>query len=532
LYGYRVGEVNLPLLPEKKKGSIVDEARPELPTDIRQPVAVSAGIHCDYVCPHPDMHHTPTARSGAMKRVVIKPPDASPDLLSEFKIFVKEFVEREFVPLSPDIDLSVETWLNGTNYPLWRREQLLKEALNLREIGDDRLDYICKSFIKDEFYNEFKHARTINSRSDRFKVAVGPIFKAIEKVVFSRPEFIKKVPVADRPEYILKKLYMEGGFYIATDYSSFEALFTPALMESCEFVLYEHMTKHLARGDWFMGVCREVLGGVNECHFKKFLVRVPGTRMSGEMCTSLGNGFSNLMIMMFVCHKLGKKCNGVVEGDDGLFVFDSWHETDLFLKLGLTIKLDVHHSLNTASFCGIIFDQNDKNNICDVRDVVSTMSWLNSRYSRSKKTKKLSLLRCKALSFAHQYPGCPVIQSMAHSILRLTSGMDVRHLLLSSAANEYEREAFSSFLGNPVPHRPVGIGTRLLVEKLYKISVNQQLILENWFESQTEIRPIPEALVYNFPACWLQFGVGYKRDVLFKNPVFPMPNPKLTGAPK
>lgn len=39
----------------------------------------------------------------------------------------------------------------------------------------------------------------INSRSDAFKAFSGPFFKAIEKVVYEMPEFIKHTPVPDRP---------------------------------------------------------------------------------------------------------------------------------------------------------------------------------------------------------------------------------------------------------------------------------------------------------------------------------------------
>jgi hypothetical protein len=54
----------------------------------------------------------------------------------------------------------------------------------------------CSSFVKDEHYEGWKYPRLINSRSDQFKVFIGPTIKAMEHLVYSHlPEFIKHVPV-------------------------------------------------------------------------------------------------------------------------------------------------------------------------------------------------------------------------------------------------------------------------------------------------------------------------------------------------
>ena len=50
---------------------------------------------------------------------------------------------------------------------------------------------------------------------------------------------------------------------------------------------------------------REVIQGENRVFSKWFSGSVFARRMSGEMNTSLGNGFANLMMMTEVCLRIG-----------------------------------------------------------------------------------------------------------------------------------------------------------------------------------------------------------------------------------
>ncbi len=80
--------------------------------------------------------------------------------------------------------------------------------------------------------------------------------------------------------------------------------------------------------------------------------------MSGEMNTSLGNGFSNLMFMLYACEIQGIECDGIVEGDDGAFALSlkpgQKFDESIFAEMGLTIKLEKHTDLMSMSFCGIL----------------------------------------------------------------------------------------------------------------------------------------------------------------------------------
>jgi hypothetical protein len=371
--------------------------------------------------------------------------------------------------LSADVDTSVPKWLEGTPYPLWRKRELQAKWDAIVDI-DDPKHFMCKSFQKDEGYIAFKHARGINARSDEFKCMVGPIFKLIEEQVYQDHHFIKHIPVADRPKYITDLLYSPGGKYYAGDYTSFEALFVELLMCAVEFELYDYMTQHLPEGDRFRRLLRAVLAGDNVCNYRDFQVILKAVRMSGEMCTSLGNGFANLMFLLFIAQEKGSThVDGVVEGDDSLFVMDGVTPTsEDFARLGLVIKLEEHEQLSTASFCGLVFDPTDQLNISDPLKILAAFGWTSQRYAASKDKTLRALLRCKALSLAHTYPGAPIISALAQYGLRVTSDVPLcklRRLVNGrEAMNAWERDRLNIILdaGN-VPPVVSPINTRLLM---------------------------------------------------------------------
>jgi hypothetical protein len=427
--------------------------------------------------------------------------------------------------LDPGSDTSVEAWLEQTSYPYHRKLELLEKWNACSRILNAKKHFKVQSFMKDETYPEYKHARGINSRSDEFKCRVGPIFRLIEKVLFKQDWFVKRIPVHLRPEYILGRLFKNGSKYVATDYTAFESMFVKELMQACEFQLYDYMTSELPEHEEFMTLMDTVLAGENVCVNKNFTVKLEATRMSGEMCTSLGNGFSNLMFMLFICEMNGNTdVVGVVEGDDGLFTMNGEFPTsEDFAKLGLIIKMDVHESIETASFCGLVFDREDLINVTDPREVLAGFGWGASKYSGSRKSKLLTLLRCKALSVAHQYPGCPILGSLAQYALRVSRSHDVRNTILNWQ-NTYEREQLLEVLGSgkrgtdlyviPPPR------TRFLVEKLYGISVEHQLHIEQYLDSLMTVQHLSDPILTLYMApSWTHYWDNYVLSEESRNPL-------------
>lgn len=504
----------------KQDASISKIREDRLNSGRRPPVMVSLGPHLAWSAPpHADPSDPYTTATGVLKRFASEPPKPIPGGLRKFRRFVEKWCRRNLTPLAPDVDTSVETWLASTDYPEWRKAELRTKWEACLNIRDPTKRYMeCKSFAKDETYPTWKHARAINSRSDEFKCAVGPIFKLIEKEVFKHDAFIKKIPVRDRPQYIIDKLKRDGHKYIATDYTSFEALFTPEVMESCEMVLYEYMTRLIPGGDEFMELVRDALLGVNVCSFKEFTTQVRGCRMSGEMCTSLGNSFTNLMLMLYVCHKKGcRDVAIVVEGDDGLCSMQGRFLPTAkdFADLGFIIKLEEHDSLTTASFCGLVFVEEDMINVVDPLKVLNNFGWTTARYARCGDGIKRDLLRCKALSLAHQYPGCPIISSLAQYGLRATRGRDIRSFVERTRhLPQWEREKLLSAMSGDLTPLPVPPATRLLVESLYGISVETQLQMEKELDEKDDLSPVcSTSIIHVVPKEWIQYHEAYVVNV-------------------
>jgi hypothetical protein len=497
---------------------------------IRRPMQVSLGCHVDGVAqPHPDMSDPLTAEAGARKRYVLQPPKPDPVKLARLRSFTENFVRSRLTPLSPDCDTSVKAWLDKTNYPLLRAQELLDNWMADGERINPRKDFKVKSFIKDETYPEYKHARIINSRSDKFKCAVGPIFRLIEEQVFKLPYFIKKIPIEKRPEYLRDMLYRVGAKYFWGDFTSFESHFTREILENIEFVLYDYMTQYLPEHDEFMRYCREVLAGENFCSFKYFTIACIARRMSGEMNTSLGNGFVNLVLLLFLFSELGEVVSPAVEGDDSNTSFmDKCPTQEMFAELGFTIKCGVSDNFEEMSFCGMIFDPVDLVNITDPVDCLSSFGWARSAYTGMSLRKHMALLRCKSMSYAHQYAGCPIVQALAWYGLRMTRSYDVRSFIKNDRSlGEWERAKYQESLeyfnknspdlksGRCLPFKPVPHNTRLLCEKMYGISVCKQQEVEAYLEGLDRLQPLSGPVAeLNFPQ---QFYDYYERYVARKS---------------
>lgn len=460
------------------------------PANFRPAVQVSLGCHIEGVAqPHVDPGDRSTVEAGVRKRALCEPPKPNRTLLRRLTKFVNSWCKKNLVPIRFDSDTSVKAWLEKTNYPQTRKEELLRLWTDCN--GHLRKkDFVVKSFVKAETYPEYKHARGINSRTDVFKCAVGPIFKLIEEEVFKHKSFIKKIPIAERPKYIANMLSRVGARFGTADFTAFESHFTRLIMKAIEIPMYSYMTQFLPDAKEFMGLVNNVIAGKNVCQYKFFDVIVEAKRMSGEMNTSLGNGFTNLMLILFTYSEVGENVECVVEGDDSLVSFMNAHPSiDDFRRLGFTIKMEISDAFEDASFCGLIFDPVDLINITDPMDALSSFGWASKFYVGAKSSRILTLLRCKALSYAHQYPGCPIIQSLSHYALRCTRSYDVRKFIDNDRGiNNWERDNLRMLIGPDgkilkVPYKQVPLNTRHLMERKFGIDVPTQLKIERYLDT-------------------------------------------------
>lgn len=505
------------------------------------PELVSLGCHIEGASlPHPCLRDTWSAVLGTVKRSASRHPTRSQQTAAKFKSFVRAWLKQNLTPLEAEIDYGFPTWLQNTQYPHWKKLELLTLYESLDNACDDPKLWVNKCFVKQETYVDFKYPRGIYSRSDTAKVHIGPIVKLIEEEVYKNPFFIKHVPVSDRPKYIQEHVSNPRcTSYLATDYTAFESQFVKEIMVDTEIQLLKHMIQFLPVKEKFEWILDNVMTGVNQCHFRQFKMFLEATRMSGEMTTSLSNGFSNLMFFLFTAQECGlMNVKGVVEGDDGLFSYDLPpgatipNEHD-FAKLGLTIKIEKHEKLSTASFCGMVFDEDELIPLTEPLKAISNLGWIDRRFLRARSSKLRSLLRCKALSMKAQYPACPILDAAASWVLRCTAGCQTARLMSSGIFGTYRSEKMKSNIKNYTKFdrdTSTGERTRKLMSEKFGVDVGTQLRLEQWFDEQKALCPIPSYLFGDcIPQSWTRNFSEYV-TLLGCSPVEDM-TPKATYTP-
>lgn len=447
---------------------------------------------------------------GFIKRICGKTPDIDKNFLDEFSRFIPYILEKRGFR-KVERFLTFEEWLKLTNYTEARKLELTNlHNGNQQSFADsckDRKVNVVKCFIKDENYTDYKYARGIYSRSDMFKCLAGPIFKSIEQVVFEKEYFIKKVPVADRPAYISKLFEGYHGPAFATDYSSFEGSFTPELIKAVEGVAYEWLCSEC--GPEEKANLREimaVISGVNKLHFKHYNAKVNGTRMSGEMNTSLGNGLTNYLVMEFLAFKRNNEFKGVFEGDDGLCVFRNSNVPTAadYARLGFNIKIEVRERYNEASFCGIIFS--GTTNLTDPLYILSKIGWGDKKYHMSTVNVKKQLLKIKVLSALHQYPGCPIIAPVVSMMYQMLDDVVIRQSIIRKL-DWWEKEKWN-MLPSSIPDQTVSDESREVMQRVFGITIQDQFAIEKeimssvgndgWLFSQTALFYMPDSWKHFF----------------------------------
>jgi hypothetical protein len=524
-----------PMLPEIKEDfsvTITDHKfNRRRVTRVSTPSIISGGVSM----PYRNYSKQNMFRSLA-KRIASKRPITHWYVRRNLPIFVNLLLKKCFIPLPNDVDLSLETWLQGTTYTDKRKEKLreLDEKIN----GLFKRKYLAsKCFMKEEYYQAIdKECRGIFSRSDEVKVLIGPIVKAIENQQYLNPNFIKHIPVSSRPRFISDHLAPLGEVG-ESDYTAFESHFDSEMMKVLDFTFYDYMTKNLQ--DSSVDIIHQ-FDDINNLYFKDFKAKLPASRLSGEMTTSSFNGFANFALLQFVavCSQkyflktgdnlisfnqlidpiegpdMDLMINCVIEGDDGLARY--WYglpNANLYEECGLKMKLEKKNDLSTASFCGIVFDEGSLDALCDPRKHLVKTGWLSSRYVGAKRSKRLLLLRAKAFSLAHQYPNCPILRHYADQILRHTkhlhSGM-LDYIKKHAFLDEYERLMWLEFANKRLPPSPIITdGSRSVIYDLFGISIEEQKRLELWFELNG-LSEIPLHLVIRFlPNDWLEFSLYF-----------------------
>jgi hypothetical protein len=260
-------------------------------------------------------------------------------------------------------------------------------------------------------------------------------------------------------------------YYYATDYSSFEKHFTKLVMVNIEFVVYRHFLKKVLSKD-NIEFLFNILSGPNKLRTRAgHKATVMARRMSGEMCTSLGNTLTNFILCAYVMHTKGiglQGFDGLFEGDDGLIGSNVELSSEDFRSCGFDIKLSRVPNPCTSSFCGLIFPPSGQT-IRDPLRFFQKFGWTSSCIHAGSRVMH-ELLRAKSLSALYETPNCPIISAAARRCLHVTHGHRARFI-----HDGYHKVDITP--GDFVIE-PIRDDTRVLFEQQFGIPVSVQVEAE------------------------------------------------------
>jgi hypothetical protein len=489
-YGARVNEFKIPAISAVKTG-----CHPVVITEgvDRRPVATSLGpIFNGLKRIKLDPRDWLTMFLGAMKRVCKRPPAVSDSDRKLVRRFVRRWLKRHMTPIPIDSDDSFEVWLASTHYNEARKKELRRTYEEVKDLFSSEVTQV-KCFIKDETYGEYKHARWIMSRTDYWKCFYGPLIRLVEAAIYENPAFVKHCTEAERAAKLEREVLRVGDVIMETDFTSFESHLDRATMLTLEVEMLDYMlSKHPGRA--LMRQMNRVVAGHNHL-VARFVYLTVEARMSGEMSTSLGNGFTNLMIVRLVCWLNGNRhVRGLVEGDDGLFIMTGTAPTaSMFARFGFTIKIKVHSEIAEAGFCGMLYDAESHVFVTDPAKVLLNFGWGTRQYLFANMYTRMALLRAKAMSYLCQYGSCPIISTFCSRIMELTMKVTddkLAQVVSSMRVSAYEKAKLDFALAHPTSMRPVLPSTRQLFDRLFGVSVEDQLAIEKQMENLT-LKPLP-----------------------------------------
>jgi len=435
---------------------------------------------------------------GFLKRLSPLMPVPKIELVKQLGMFVNSYLQQNFVSLpflEDKYEELVQNWLDeNKHYSSSRKKALLLCSQTIMEHSEFKpkltsKDYLLKSFIKREFYPEPKCPRFINSRSDNFKAYVGPFISLIEKLIYKLDYFVKGQDIRELPKKIIK--LQKYKWILETDYTSFESGFNPLYVDNVECNLWRYMLKNNPN----------VLDAVMKCYYTKdagkivprtdvlrnnnYEAKVVGSRMSGEMWTSLGNGFSNLMNMLFLSKIHNEPLEGFVEGDDGIFGMNNCIATpDYFEKLGFKIKMSYGQDIQHTAFCGNIFDVHDLLFLVPPEQINRTFWCCDPKYFNARPKVLESLLRCKAQSLYCQGKNTPIAGILAYKILTLLGSGDIRY---EPWTQWWEMQINEVFNREEFVYVEPTMNARLLYSERFGINIDLQLDIENIIKNAQSI---------------------------------------------
>lgn len=432
-----------------------------------------------------DMTDPGTALVGAQHRQLCVRTRPDRGQLRSFRAFVHNFLRDNIARASVNDVPDFETFLSTTSYTeaekiKLREARLVSDATPPFHLKKKHI--ACKSFIKDEKYDDFKHARGICGRSLVIRSRYGPLIQAVERKVFPTRWFVKGLAPQARAKLIASR-FSGAGLIIENDFESFESSFSSSFISACEVQLFKWVLGDAVDPLLLAEMCADATGlgqFVTRMVYRHFTATVKGRRKSGDSHTSLANGFSNLMLFLFSAQQSSiplHLLDVVVEGDDSIAIIPEGSNF-LFEKivgsLGFVAKMNIRPSLRSASFCQTFVDP-EVGCIRDASKVLLRFPWSRSEHVLFRQANLTQLYRAKALSLAAEAGSCPILWALAASALRLTAGVSMDWDFISRHTSSYHRSSLTREVHEP---GSPSMGLRIYYEETFKIPVPMQILAE------------------------------------------------------
>lgn len=512
LLGYDSSTVKLP-----KRRQCTRYALRELPEDRTklEPTTVATQIGPINLAqlPFAPLKNRQNELNGIVKRLIHEQRPPKVGDCDDIVKYVREFILPYIKPLHPGASYEQlkSQWDEANSYTLKRRQTLqhLRDQYIMEngEYWDPKL-LRCKMFMKEEFYQEKKHARLIISRNDTFKGIIGPYAHAFDEELF-HGHFAENFVKGKDSQWKVKRMqdiYRTYPICMETDYSSFEGSQSRAIQDAIELEVFRHyfqnhphilelieMTYEDRRlEDLSVKEIRKLkIAKIQPYIFSKYHgLGLVGNRKSGEMWTSSGNGLLNIVIMKYLSHTYGVNFDGIVEGDDGFFGVDQPILQDHhYARLGFTIKLHYETDPNELSFCGLRFSRDGTYLIDPER--LNRIGWNEKRkYFKCNKKTKLQLLKARCLSLLSEAPNCPMTSIFAYNVIKNIKAKEKLNPL-----DWWDRRIYEENKANLKYERPIITDrARLDFYYMYGIGPETQKNIErsfdqNWWDNFSIVMP-------------------------------------------
>jgi hypothetical protein len=383
------------------------------------------------------------------------------------------------------------------------------------------------TFIKDEEYDEFKHNRLIQSMSEKakrqdFMGIFSRLVKSVEIVAYDTPGNVKHTSLDER----LRRCRALGLYNLMTsDYSSFEASHKKNVAEAVFRPFFNHVFQLLPKREQYVDLILHMLTVDRfytigrKCNPDNYLAAfdIEPIEQSGDPTTALLNLILNMIAYLDVYCEKGVPIEKTVEliileGDDDVNdPLDLTFTKKDFAKRGLIAKIVPGLDLEQAGLCQMFFHP-DVDVICPnpIKKLVSCFK-IPMKYLHAGRRTHRSLLRMNAMSLLSMHAGAPVVHAMARAMMRITRGVNVMDEHWKNIGYHVVESAAKAVKWAEIESVTVDNRSRLMVERVFKLSVEMQLVLEdkldNWNGGPLEF---PDEI---FPPIWREYYQDYTRPI-------------------